>query len=154
MQTLYAAAKSLQSCPTLCDPIDGSPPGYPVPEILQATTLEWVPIAFSGRLSIQAAKTRPAADCGSDHELLTAKFRIKLKRVGNTTRPFGYDLNQINYNYTVEVRDRFKGLDLIGRMSEEQWMEVHDIAQEAGIKTILEKKKCKETSGHLRRPFK
>ena len=65
------------------------------------------------RSSIQSAKTRPGADCGSDHELLIAKFRLKLKKVGKTTRPFRYDLNQIPYDYTVEVKNRFKGLDLI-----------------------------------------
>ena len=65
------------------------------------------------RSSVQSAKTRPGADCGSDHELLIAKFRLKLKKVGKTTRPFRYDLNQIPYDYTVEVRNRFKGLDLI-----------------------------------------
>ena len=66
-----------------------------------------------------------------------------MKKVGKTTRPFRYDLNQIPYNYTVEVTNRFKGLDLIGRVPEEQWMEVHDIVQEAVIKTIPKKKKCK-----------
>ena len=65
------------------------------------------------RSSRQSAKTRPGADCGSDHELLIAKFRLKLKKVGKTTRPFRYDLNQTPYDYTVEVRYRFKGLDLI-----------------------------------------
>ena len=65
------------------------------------------------RSSIQSAKTRLGADCGSDHELLVAKFRLKLKKVGKTTRAFRYDLNQIPYDYTVEVRNRFKGLDLI-----------------------------------------
>ena len=65
------------------------------------------------RSSIQSAKTRPGADCGSDHELLIAKFRLKLEKVGKTTRPFRYDLNQIPYDYTVEVTNRFKGLDLI-----------------------------------------
>ena len=65
------------------------------------------------RSSIQSAKTRPEADCGSDHGLLIAKFRLKWKKVGKTTRPFRYDLNQIPYNYTVEVTNRFKGLDLI-----------------------------------------
>ena len=65
------------------------------------------------RSSIQSAKTRPRADCDSDHELLIEKFRLKLKKVGKTTRPFRYDLNQILYNYTVEVTNRFKGLDLI-----------------------------------------
>ena len=82
------------------------------------------------------SKTRPGADCGSDHELLLAKFRLKLKKVGKTTRPFRYDLNQILYYYTVEVTNRFKGLDLIDRVPEELWMEVCDIIQEAGIKTI------------------
>ena len=81
------------------------------------------------------------ADCGSDHELLIAKFRLKLKKVGKTTRPFRYDLDQIPYNYIVEVANRFKGLDLIDRMPEELWMEVHDIVQEAVIKTIPKKKK-------------
>ena len=67
------------------------------------------------RSPIQSAKTRLGADCGSDHELLIAKFTLKLKKVGETTRPFRYDLNQIPYDYTVEVRNRFKGLDMIDR---------------------------------------
>ena len=75
------------------------------------------------RSSVQSAKTRLGADCGSDHELLIAKFRLKLKKVGKTTRPFRYDLNQIPYDYTVEVRNRFKGLDLIDRVPEELWTE-------------------------------
>ena len=82
------------------------------------------------------SKTRLGADCGSDHELLITKFRLKLKKVGKTTRQFMYDLNQIPYNYTVEVRHRFKGLDLIDRVPDELWMEVRDIVQETGIKTI------------------
>ena len=94
--------------------------------------------------SIQSAKTRPGTDCGSDHELLIAKFRLKLKKVGKTTRLFRYDLNQFPYDYTVEVRNRFKVLDLIDRVPDELWMEVHDIVQETGIKTILKKKKCKK----------
>ena len=79
------------------------------------------------RSSIQSAKTRLGADYGSDHELLIAKFRLKLKKVGKTTRPFRYDLNQILYDFTVEVRNRFKGLDLIHRVSDELWTEVPDI---------------------------
>ena len=71
------------------------------------------------RSSMQSAKTRPGADCGSDHELLIAKFRLKLKKVGKTTQPFRYDLNQIPYDYTVEVINKFKGLDLIDRVPEE-----------------------------------
>ena len=84
------------------------------------------------------------ADCGSDHELLIAKFRLKLKIAGKTTRPVRYNLNQIPYDYTVEVRNRFKGLDLIDRVPEKLWTEVHDIVQETGIKTIPEEKKCKK----------
>ena len=91
--------------------------------------------------SIQLAKTRPGADCGRDHELLIAKFRLKLKKVGKTTRLFRYDLNQIPYDYTVKVRNRFKGLDLIDRVPDELWNEVHDIVQETGIKTIPMEKK-------------
>ena len=79
------------------------------------------------RSSIQSAKTRPGADCGSEHELLIVNFRLKLKKVGKTTRPFGYDLNQIPYDYTVEVTNIFKGLDLIDRVPEELWTEVCDI---------------------------
>ena len=94
--------------------------------------------------ALQSAKTRLGADCGSDHELLIAKFRLKLKKVGKTTRPFKYDLNQIPNDYTVEVRNRFKGLDLIARVPGELWMEVRDIVQETGIKTIPVEKKCKK----------
>ena len=97
-------------------------------------------ITHRWRSSIQSAKTRPGADCGSDHELLIAKFRLQLKKVGKTTRLFRYDLNQIPYDYIVEVRNRFKGLDLIDRVPDELWNEVHDIVQETGIKTIPRKK--------------
>ena len=82
---------------------------------------------------------------GSDHELLLAKFRLKLKKVGKTTRPFRYDLNQILYNYTVEVRNRFKGLDLIDRVPDELRNEVRDIVQETGIKTIPMGKKMQKS---------
>ena len=92
----------------------------------------------------QSAKTRPRTDCGSDHELLIAKFRLKLKKAEKTTRPFRYDLKQIPYDYTVEVRNRFKGLDLIDRVSDELWTEVCDIVQETGIGTIPMEKKCKK----------
>ena len=77
-----------------------------------------------------------------------------MKKVGKTTRPFTYDLNQILYNYTLEVTNRFKGLDLIDRVPEELWTEVCDILQEAVIKTIPKKKKCKRQNGCLRRPYK
>ena len=106
------------------------------------------------RSSIQSAKTRLGADCGSDHELLIAKFRLKLKKVGKTTRPFRYDLNHFPYDYTVEVRNRFKALDLIDRVPDELWTEVRDIVQEALLKTILMKKKCKKAKRCLRRPYK
>ena len=76
---------------------------------------------------MQSTKTRLGADCGSDHELLIAKFRLKLKKVGKTTRTFRYDLNQILYYYTVKLRNRFKGLDLIDRVPDELWNEVCDI---------------------------
>ena len=99
--------------------------------------------AKGGEALYSQQKTRLGADCGSDHELLIAKFRLKLKNVGKTTRPFRYDQNHIPYNYTVEVRERFKELDLIERMPHELWTEVHDIVQETGIKTIPKKKKCK-----------
>ena len=85
------------------------------------------------------SKNKTGADCGSDHE-----FKFKLKKVGKTTRPFRYDLNQIPYDYTVEVRNRFNGLDLIDRVPGELWMKVCDILQETGIKTIPKKKKCKK----------
>ena len=75
-----------------------------------------------------------------------------MKKLGKPTRPFRYDLNQITYNYTVEVTNGFKGLDLIERVPEELWMEVHDIVQEAVIKTISKKKKCKKQNGCLRKP--
>ena len=88
-------------------------------------------------------KKQPGAICGLDHELLIAKSRLQLKKVGKTTRPFRYDLSQIPDNYTMEVTNRFKGLDLLDRAPEELWTEACDIVQEAGIKTIPKKKKCK-----------
>ena len=73
------------------------------------------------------SKNKTGSWRGSDHELLIAKFRLKLKKVGKTSRPFRYDLNQISYDFTVEVRNRFKGLGLIDRVTGELWTEVHDI---------------------------
>ena len=99
-------------------------------------------------------KIRLGADCDSDHELLIAKFRLKLKKVGKTSRPFRYDLNQIPYNYTVELTNRFKGLDVIDKVPEELWTEVWDIVEKAVIKTILKKKKCKRQNACLRSPYK
>ena len=92
---------------------------------------------------MQSAKTRSRVDCGSDHELLIAKFSLKLKKVGKTTRPFSYDLNQILYDYIVEVTNRFKGLYLIDKVPEKLRTEVCNIVQEVVIKTFPQKKKCK-----------
>ena len=93
---------------------------------------------------MQSVKTRPGADCGSDHELLIAKFILKSNKVGKTNRPFKFDLNNIPYNYTLEVTNRFKGLDPTDTVPEELLVEVHDTVQETVIKTIPKKKKCKK----------
>ena len=106
--------------------------------------IEYILCSQKWRSSIQSAKTRLGADCGSDYKLRIAKFRLKLKKVEKTTRPFRYDLNQIAYDYTVEVKNRFKGLDLRDRVPDELWTEVRDFVQETGIKTIPKKKKCKK----------
>ena len=106
------------------------------------------------RNSIQPAKTRPGAGCGSDHELLITKFRLKLKKVGKTTSPFRYDLNQIPYHCTVEVTNRFKGLDLVDRMPEELWMKVYNTVQEVVIKPSPRKRNAKRQNGCLGRPYK
>ena len=90
------------------------------------------------------SKTRQGAACGSDHELLIAKFRLKLKNIGKTTRSFRYDLNQIPFNYTVEGRNRFKGPYLTDRVPDELWMKVQDIVQEAITKFIPKEKKYRK----------
>ena len=107
--------------------------------------IDYILCSQKWRSSIQPAKTRPGADCGPAHELLIAKFRLKLKKVGKTARPFRYDLNQIPYDYRVEARNRFKGLDLIDRVPDELWNEVRDIVQETGIKTIPMEKKMQRS---------
>ena len=112
--------------------------------IILIDQIDYILCSQRWRSSIQSTKTRPGADCGSDHELLITKFRLKLKKVGKTARPFRYDLNQVPYDYTVEVRNRFKGLDLIDRVPDELWTEVRDSVQETGIKTIPMEKKCKK----------
>ena len=106
------------------------------------------------RNSIQSAKTRLGSDYGSNHEPLIAKFRLKLKKVGKTTRPIRLDLNQIPYNYTMEVRNRFKGLDLIDRVPEELWTEICDIVQEAVTSPFPRKRNAKRQNDFLRRPYK
>ena len=128
----------------------------------QETTLQWtspdgqyrnqinyILCSWRWKSSIQSAKTRPGTDCSSDHELFIAKFRLKLKKVGKTTRPYRYDLNQIPYDCIVEVTNRFKGLGLIDRVPEGLWTEVHDIVQEAVIKNIPTKKEMQEGKDKL-----
>ena len=105
------------------------------------------------KLFIQSAKTRPGADCGSDHELLIAKFRLKLKKGGKTTRPFRYDLNQIPYDYTVEVRNRFKGLDLIEYLMNYGQGFV-TLYRRQGSRPFPWKRNAKKQNGHLRRACK
>ena len=94
--------------------------------------------------SQQQQQKKTGSNCGSDHEVLIAKFRLKLKKVGKTTRPFRYDLNQILYDYTMQVTNRFKGLDLIDRVPKELWTEVRDIVQETVVKIIPKEKKLKK----------
>ena len=108
-------------------PTQGSNPGLPhYGQILYQLSHRGSPRHIvSAEKMEKLTKTRPGADCGSDHELLITKFRLKLKKVGKTATPFRYDLNQIPYDYTVEVRNRFKGLDLIDRVPDELWTEVH-----------------------------
>jgi len=107
--------------------------------------IEYIICRQRWKSSIQLAKTRLGADCGSDQKLLIEKFGLKFKKVRKTTKPFRYDLSQIPYDYTLEVASRFKGLDLIDKVSEELWMEVRDTVQEVVIKAIPKKKKCKKT---------
>ena len=103
----------------------------------------------------KVSKKRPGAGCSSHHELFIVKFRLKLKKIRKTTRPFRYELNQIPYDYIVEVRYRFKGLDLIDRVPDELWTEVHDIVQEIGIKTTPPRKRnAKKKNGCLRSAYK
>ena len=107
------------------------------------------------KLYILSAKTRPGADCGSDHELLTAKFRFKLKKVGKTTRPFRYDLNQIPYDYTVEVTNRFKGLALTQCLKNYGWRFVTLYRRQGSRPSPKKKKKkCKNAKWILKRPYK
>ena len=102
---------------------------------------------------LYTAKTRPRADCVSNHEFLIAKFKLKFKKVGKTTRQFRYDLKKTPYNYTVEVTNRFKGLDLIDRVPEELWREVSDIVPEAVIKTSPRKRDALKTNKEQKSKF-
>jgi len=105
------------------------------------------------RSSIQSTKTRTGADCGSDHELLITKYKLKLKKVGKTTRPFRYDLNQILYDYTVEVRNRFKGLDLIECLMN-YGLRFVTLHRRQGSRPSPRKRNSKKKNGCLGRPFK
>ena len=124
------------------------------PDRQHRNQIDYILCSQRWRSSIQSTKTRPGADCGSDHEFLIAKFRLKLKKVGKNIRPFMYDLNQIPYDYTVEVRNRFKGLDLIDRVLHELWMEVHDTVQETGIRPSPWKRNAEKQNVCLGRPYK
>ena len=103
------------------------------PDVQHRNQIDYILCSQRWKSCIQSTKTRPGADCGSDHELLIVKFRLKLKKVEKTSRTFKYDLNHITYDYTVEVKNRFKDLDLIDRVPDELWNEVRDIVQETGI---------------------
>ena len=107
--------------------------------------------AKDGEALYSQQKTRPGADCGSDHELLIAKFRLKLKKVGKTARPFRYDLNQIPYGYTVEVRNRFKGPDLIDRVPDELWTGFMTLYRRQGSRPSPSKRNAKKQNCCLRR---
>ena len=115
--------------------------------------INYILCSWRWRNSIQSAKTRPGADCVSDHALVIAKFRLQLKKVGKTTRPFRYDLNQIPYEYTVEVRNRFKRLDLIDRVPDELWRFVA-LYRRQGSRPSPWKRNAKKQNGCLRRPYK
>ena len=115
--------------------------------------IDYVLCSQRWRSSIQSAKTRLGADCGSDHELLIAKFRLKLKKVGKTTRSFKYDLNQIPYDYTVQVTNRFKGLDLIEHLKNYGWNLV-TLYRRQRSRPSPRKRNAKKQNDCLRRPYK
>ena len=124
------------------------------PDSQYVNQIDYIPCSLRQRSYIKSAQTRLKHGCASDHKQLMAKFRLKWKKVGKTARLFRYDINQIPYDYTVEVTNRFKRLDLIDRVLEELWTEVHDIVRETVIKTIPKKNKCKRQNGCVRRPYK
>ena len=116
--------------------------------------IDYIFCSLRRRSSIQLAKTRLGADCGSDHELLIDKFRLNLKKVGKTTRPFRYDLNQIPCDYTVEVRNRFKGLDLIEEFLMNYGLRFMILYRTQGSRPSPWKRNAKKQNGCLRRPYK
>ena len=115
--------------------------------------IDYIICSQRSKSSIQSAKTRPGADCGSDHEDLIAKFRLKLKKAGKTTRPFRHDINQIPYDYTEEVRNRFKGLDLIECLIN-YGMRFVTLYRRQGSRPFPWKRNAKKQSGCLGRPYK
>ena len=115
--------------------------------------IDYIPCSQKWRSSLQSAKTRPGAACGSDHELRIAKFRLKLKKVGKTSRPFRYDLNQIPYDYIMEVTNRFKVLDLIGCLKNYGWRFM-TLYRRQGSRPSPRKRNAKRQNGCLRRPNK
>ena len=123
------------------------------PDVQYQNQIDYILCSQRWRSSIQSAKTRPGADCGSDHELLIAKFRLKLKKVGKTTRPFRYDLNQIPYGYTVEVRNRFKELGLIECLMNYGWRFM-TLYRRQESRPLPRKRNAKRQNGCLRRPYK
>ena len=123
------------------------------PDDQHGNQIDYILCGQRWRSSIQSAKTKLGADCGSDHELLIAKFRLKLKKVEKTTRPFRYDLNQIPYDYTVEVRNRFKGLDLIECLMNYGWSFV-TLYRRQGSRPYPWKRNAKKQNGCLGRPYK
>ena len=126
---------------------------WTLPDGQYRSQIDYILCSQRWRSSIQSAKTRSGADCGSDHELLIAKFRLKLKKVGKTTRPFKYDLNQIPYDYTVEVRNRFKGSDLIECLMNNGWRFV-TLYRRQGSRPSTRKSNAKKQNDGLRRPYK
>ena len=123
------------------------------PDSQHRNQIDYILCSHRWRSSIQLTKTRPVADCGSDHELLIAKFRLKLKKVGKTTRRFRYYLNQIPYDYTVEVRNRFKGLHLIDCLMNYGRRFV-TLYRRQGSRPSPRKRNAKKQNGCLRRPYK
>ena len=124
------------------------------PDSQHQNQIDYILCSQRWRSSIQSTETRPGADCGSDHKLLITKFSLKLKKVGKTTRPFKYDLNQLPYNYTVEVRNRFKGLDMIDKVPDELWMRFMTLYRRQGSRPSPWKRNAKKQNGCLGRPYK
>ena len=124
------------------------------PDSQHQNQIDYILCSQRRRSSILSEKTSLGADCGSDHELLIAKFRLNLKKVGKTTRPFRYDLNHIPYDYTVEVRNKFKGLDLIDTVLEKQGWSFMTLYRRQASRPSPRKRNAKRQNSCLRRPYK